>query len=150
MDALLDLRADLIKLKESGINDLIKIIVNDNSDFFEDTLTDQMLEGLDGNGNAINPKYRSDTYARVKQFLNSKPSFGTPDLKLTGSFHKGIQLLLRGENIEFTSTDGKTADLTYKYGDEILELNDVSIELIQNELILPLLLEAIEHKLIEA
>jgi hypothetical protein len=77
--------------------------------------------GKDKSGEDIAPSYRNDAYAAMKQGMNSLPQYGTPDLKLTGAFHRAIYF--DTDKMQPTSDDPKTPSLEEKYND-IFGLNE--------------------------
>jgi hypothetical protein len=106
-----------------------------NGQEIEELNRGQLEEGLTANGTAIRPKYRNPKYARFKQGKNSKPPSGTPDLKLTGKYHKSITAKFQGKKITLEATDSKDKDLSQKYGNEIKGLNSDSLEKLRNLLL---------------
>ena len=50
-----------------------------------------------------------------KANMGSKAPMGTPDLKLTGSFHEKMFLRISGDEYLISSKDKKTADLVDRY-----------------------------------
>lgn len=78
-----------------------------------------LIQGKQADGVDIRPEYASMSYAKVKQKMNSRPKYGTPDLKLSGKFHNS--LYLSGANVK--SKDDKASALARRYGSEILGLN---------------------------
>lgn len=148
MNAISELKDRLVEYRNSLLEQFIRDIIEDNLDFIADLNTDQLERGVDGTGNNIEPTYRNPVYARLKQRLNSRPGLGIPDLKLTGSFHRKINAKLQGKVVTLDSTDSKTADLLAKYGDVILQLNEESVEVLREELMLPELLIKTERFLL--
>lgn len=59
--------------------------------------------------------YRNQFYAFEKYRRNPLPGLGNPDLKDTGSFYAGMYARLRGNILEFGSTDEKALKLQLKY-----------------------------------
>ncbi len=84
----------------------------------EDMNTKQLLEGKQPNGSNISPDYISESYARLKQSIspNSQRGKYTPNLKLTGSFHKSITVVFKSDSMEIIATDEKSKSLLRKYG----------------------------------
>ena len=107
----------------------------------EDFNAEQMLSGIDADGNEIRPEYRSDDYAQFKQSINRRPAFGTPDLRLTGSFQSGLFAKYDGNNVVFGSTDSKASGLEAKYGSSIFGLTDENKEDVKNGIIFPRFLQ---------
>jgi hypothetical protein len=77
---------------------------------------DQMMQGLNAKGEKIG-RYRSQAYARRKNQMNPLPGFGVPDLRLTGSFHRGLGAIVQENSTTLTSDDSKADALAKKYGD---------------------------------
>ena len=86
-----------------------------HSDVIADLNVQQLEEGKRIDGNSIIPEYQSDVYAKAKKSIGAKPPIGTPDLKLTGSFHSGIYADKRGSYIYTYSSDEKADRLNAKY-----------------------------------
>lgn len=94
----------------------------------------QLYSGLDSKGNKIG-KYKSNSYATKKSAKNSKPGFGVPDLFVTGTFYKGMGVVVKGDTFENNSVDIKTSKLIEEYGEGIFGLTDESkAEYAQNTL----------------
>ena len=76
----------------------------------------QLTEGINKYGEKIKPKYKSQSYAEMKNRMNNSPGLGTPDLYLTGAFYKSfyIKRIIKG-SFEVDSLDDKTFDLEAKY-----------------------------------
>jgi hypothetical protein len=84
---------------------------------------DQLEEGLSSTGNNFS-QYASYDYAIRKNQLNPKPGFGNPDLKLEGSYYRGMKSIVENGKLKVTSTDEKATKLEKKYSaDEIYGLN---------------------------
>ena len=99
--------------------------IRENSEQIEDLNIAQLEKGEDSLGNAIRPEYRNPDYAAFKQFINSKPPSGTPDLILEGDFSKSIYIKsVSNRNIIWDATDKKAEELTTKYGTEVLGVRD--------------------------
>lgn len=92
--------------------------VQDNAEKISQLNVDQMLRGITGDGSPIRPKY-SPSYAKFKGFT-------TPNLRLTGEFHKETITLVKGGNYEIVSLDPKEPWLVNRYGDKIHILTDQS------------------------
>lgn len=124
---IVDLRARFIaSIAEFRILTHIRNSFMNNESVVADLNADQMLEGLDREGNPIRPTYASPEYAALKQRLNPRPTTGTPDLRLTGAFQRKIFLRFVQDAFELDSTDEKTEELVFKYGDVIFGLTEES------------------------
>jgi len=114
-------------LKQIDIVGMATDIVQSDADYIVEFQKEQMMSGQDKSGGEIAPTYRSDAYAEMKQQMNSRPTFGTPDLRLTGAFYNAFYLDFA--ILEVRSTDPKADHLTEKYGskDSIWGLNEYSV-----------------------
>lgn len=75
----------------------------------------QMEDGVGYDDQPITPEYQSKDYAKLKKSIGAKPPLGTPDLKVTGAFHSGVEAIKKDKAIVMWSTDEKTAKLDRKY-----------------------------------
>lgn len=89
----------------------------------EDYNINQLQHGEDSTGRKITPRYANRGYAALKNAENPKPGFGTPDLRYTGGFYRGIKTTVNNRGVRTTGTDEKTPELQFKYGDEIIGIN---------------------------
>lgn len=104
--------------------------------------TDNLLKGLTPLGQKLKPSYSRERYKRAKNKLNPLPGIGTPDLKLTGDFHKSFYVVAKNEQFSLEASDDKTGLLSKKYGEKnIFGLTVEDNEIVNYELILPKLLE---------
>ena len=101
-------------LKGIDIVGIASDIVRSDADIIVELQKDQLMFGNDKSGTGITPQYRSDAYAEMKQAMNPRPEFGTPDLRLTGAFYNAMYLDF--DSLEVTSSDPKTELLVEKYG----------------------------------
>ena len=100
-------------------------IVVSSDDRIVEIQKDQMTSGKDSTGEGIAPSYYSDAYAEMKQKMNRRPEFGTPDLRLTGAFYDGFYLDFN--KLVVSSTDEKADLLKKKYGNWIFGLSEESV-----------------------
>jgi len=98
--------------------------MEENKAIFEDLVTGQLSEGKDGDGDDL-LQYQSDEYAAFKKSIGSKSS-PVADLKLTGAYHRSIMLETTKKSASIVSRDEKDAELTFKYGDAIKQLDEES------------------------
>lgn len=100
-----------------GLKGLQRQAVKNKRDLFEDVQKQQLRQGIRGDGKDIRPLYGLGYY-RFKRQLSTYQAYApyAPDLYLTGAFHRGIRLKLRGDKYTLDSTDSKNAKLTKKYG----------------------------------
>ena len=94
---------------------------------------DQMNRGVTRDLNDIRPSYR-ERYAAYKQSIGKsvKGAPMTPNLRLTGSFHKKLYAKQQGEGVRFDSRDKKTRKLNTKYN-RIFALHSSSILILQHD-----------------
>lgn len=81
--------------------------------------------------------YANGEYAQYKNFLNSLPGLGQPDLFETGAFYNGFFVKVESRSITFGSTDQKSAALEQKYGKEIFGLTEENKKIYQMTFIRP-------------
>jgi hypothetical protein len=115
-------------LNKLNLTKLAFEVVVDKEQAIKDLQTTQLaFTGLNRKGRKLR-KYRSRAYAIFKNKMNPYPGLGTPDLKLTGSFLRRLELGF-ASNKEFViySTDEKFEALKEKYGEDFLGLNKDSI-----------------------
>lgn len=116
--------------------------IRDNTEWIEDANTDQMMKGEQPNGSKISPEYRSTEYANLKQALYPNPqrSKFTPNLKLSGAFHRALEAKPTKNQVVFENSDPKTPKLLAKYGD-VFGLNEENTNELKTGIILPTLKE---------
>jgi hypothetical protein len=119
MASILELYNRIDKLK---VDDIVEDTMTDASPMLRDKQRGQMSDGLNAEGDKIG-RYRNPAYARMKNSMNPKPGFGTPDLKLTGAFYKDIYTEVRGDKLIIDSVNEKTQALAEKYSEKIFGLN---------------------------
>lgn len=126
------------------IEDLDKLVLESAMELkssLADLNVKQMEDGVGYDDKPIRPEYQSKKYAKSKKSIGSKAPLGTPDLKLTGSFHSGVEAVNKGKAIVMWSTDEKTAKLDAKYP-KALGINKKSKEELKPDLLGIMLNEA--------
>lgn len=116
---------ELDKKLKAVNKDLLKTqAAEENKEYLADLNKIQLTEGKTTKNTAIKPSY-SPKYAAFKQSLGTLAPFGTPDLKLSGAFHKGIEYVAEGNQYYAISQDEKTRFLVAPVGryDNILGLS---------------------------
>lgn len=92
----------------------------------------QLLEGLGNDGNKIPQRYKSDSYAKLKNKMNPFPGFGVPDGYKTGAMHEAWKLAIQSKNVYLLySSDSKFKQFIGKYP-TAAGLNPKSIEELRN------------------
>ena len=101
----------------------------------------QLEQGKGSDDANLEPEYASSSYAKLKKAWGSQAPTGTPDLKVTGAFHSGIEAIDKGKAIVMWSKDSKTAKLDKKYP-KALGLNKASKTELKPDLIEKMVKEA--------
>lgn len=101
----------------------------------------QLEQGKGSDDANLEPEYASSSYAKLKKAWGSQAPEGTPNLKVTGAFHSGIEAIDKGKAIVMWSTDEKTAKLDKKYP-KALGLNKASKTELKPDLIEVMVKEA--------
>lgn len=127
----------LKKADKAYINEQLLRIVQEDSTYAIDLNTSQLLSGIDSKGKKLKT-YRNKEYAAFKDNINPLPGFGTPDLKLTGSFQANMYLQFKasvGWPVSFYSTDSKTQKLVDQYGKSIFGLTQDNLKNFQQHVL---------------
>lgn len=120
---------------------------------------DQLLHGLDKEGNYLSPKYSEDSYfkstesarryAEWKQKIDQvkdKP-FDVPNLFITGKYHRGIGIDVSATTYTLFSRDSNASKIENKFSQKIYGLNPASKALYLPNYVMPLLKEKIQKRL---
>lgn len=119
-------------LLETEIGNAIALQANE----IEEMQREQLLAGRGKDGEKLEPKYKSSSYAKQKNRLNPEAGFGNPDLKKSGVYHRSITVRAYASYMEIDATDYKAKYLTPRYPNAI-GLNILSVVRLQREIILP-------------
>ena len=129
------LRALAQKIKSIPVQDLLEEAAAQTRQQAADLQREQMMDGEDSEGNAIEPFYTQFT-------IREKRKKGQPTdrvtLKDTGSFHQQVFAEAEDKGIQFGSRDSKTKEIKAKYG-PVFGLNKVKARRYSREDILPIL-----------
>lgn len=109
------------------------VIIMRNGEFAIRMNQNQLLDGEDSNDSEITPNYKSAMYAAFKNSKNSRPGFGTPDLRNTGRFQDLMKFIKKGNQYFVTSIDEKTGMLVTKYGEDIFGLQKINSQSFRNK-----------------
>lgn len=108
---------------------------------------EQLTFGETSEGGTLR-KYRNPAYARKKNSMNPLPGLGNPDLKLTGSFHRGIVTKIESGKVVIKSTDEKAQGLEAAYGkDKIFGLHPETKSQLINEKLRPVFNRTIKKEI---
>lgn len=99
----------------SELNELVLKSAMELKSNMADLNVKQLEKGIGTDDKKLEPSYQNLEYAKAKKSMGSIAPLMTPDLKLTGSFHSGIEAIKKGEAILMWSTDEKTPKLDKKY-----------------------------------
>lgn len=130
------LQKNLNKLKNGGLDSIIKTAIENNSRKVTKLNTDDQLfdKGVDSSGSKISPAY-SRTTVSIKNRKGQPTNRVT--LKDTGSFHKSFKVDTKKESFKIDATDSKRDKLVKKYsssGENIFGLTDFSLVKLSHEL----------------
>jgi hypothetical protein len=119
----------ITKLKSLSVQRIAEQTLKDHEETMADLQRSQLLKGRTSTGEAIVPDYAFVWYAKKKREMNPLAGYGTPDLKLTGSFHNSIKYRVSNGGIRIEANDPNNLEGRYK---NIFGLNQESRkELIQ-------------------
>lgn len=103
----------------NNIDQITDDIILGNEELAKRLVQNQLTDGEMPDNSPISPEYRSESYAKFKNRLNPRPTFGIPDLNLTGANYAGIRLERKGKNYTMKNINSKSKLLIKKYGDYI-------------------------------
>lgn len=116
---------------------------------FIDLNTEQMYAGKDSDGEPIQPDYKSDVYAQMKNRMNPAPGYGVPDLKATGAFYAGYTLKVDAGQVTEDSDVEYADKLTEQYGEQIWGLDDENLAAYRTGPFWSVLKKKVENQLYE-
>lgn len=118
--------ASLLQIKARVLNVNIRAIaetaIEETKQDIIDRQQEQLRYGFNAKGQKIG-KYKNEAYARKKNAMNPLAGLGNVDLKLEGNFVKAIKVDVTPDVYRIESTDSKSAELTEKYGEDIMGLD---------------------------
>jgi len=145
MGTALELIADLeqVNIKETAL-----VVMKANAKEFTMLNQAQMLEGKGKTKNI--GKYSGSPlgrkYSKMKKSMNPLAGEGNVDLRLTGSYYRGMRMEMKGDDIEMDSSDSKADDLLAKYGGNIYGLNEKNMPIFTEVAFMPDLQAVITDK----
>lgn len=115
-----------------------------------DANLDQLLNGLDKEGNSIRPTYQEDPFFdspeeaqgysdwkdRISPFSAIRKP-GTPNLFINGHYHSTIRVEVKGDKIVYGSDFAEADDIEDKYNDKLYGLNPESRKRFIEEVLRP-------------
>lgn len=121
---------DIVKEKILSVKDNINVIIQLSFEAIKPLVEDanilQLQQGLRGDGTNL------PNYSPVSVYVYGKPA-GPIRLYDQGDFYRGITMRAEFDGIVLEGRDIKTQMLELRYGEEILDLTEESIEQIQND-----------------
>lgn len=132
----------LKQIKKFNAEEEIISIVNENKNFIEYILQQQMSQGIDGAGEPVKAKYGdfySDRTIQEKQRhgfgLGRETNYVTN--YMTGSFYDSIEFVQQGKSGVFKSGVPYFESIILRSGEDIMRLGKESAELLKKEVIEP-------------
>jgi hypothetical protein len=108
-----------LKNNLSGVVSKLEEMTLDSAMDVKETIADlnveQLERGVTAQDKPIVPQYQSENYAAYKKAIGAKPKKFTPDLKVSGDFHRSIHAKRYNKLIETDSSDWKAEHLIEKY-----------------------------------
>lgn len=137
----LDITSDLKRifsdrLKAIAYKHLMKESIKEHEAEISDLNTEQMNQGIKGDGTDIG------TYANIGYKGRLKPV----DLYDTGSFHDKVYVELYDEVFDMNSRDSKTAKIVAKYGESVLDLTNENV-VNTGQIVKPTFIEKVREQL---
>ena len=95
----------------------------------------QLMQGIDADGNKITPEYKPFTI-EIKRLIGQP--YDRVTLFYSGKFYAKFKIEYNKDmTINIFSTERKTRQLMFKYGDDIFGLTKENQEILNNNIILP-------------
>lgn len=125
--------------------EVMREAVEQSTEEFADLNREQLMYGYDAKGNRLRD-YKSKSYAKKKAEMNPLAGFGTPDLRLTGAFHKSLGVNPTWGKAVPTASDSKTEKLLGMFkSNDPLGLNETSMKKYR-EILQPLIIQALSKR----
>jgi len=70
--------------------------------------------GIGSDGLKLAP-YKNKYYAQEKNYMNRRPGLGIPDLRLSGQYYNGMNVIVENYTYKITSSDSKADKLERMY-----------------------------------
>lgn len=119
-----DIKKELRSLQTSGINKMIREIIQENSEVLIKYNLEQLDEGLDMNLESLG-EYSPYTI-EVKKAKGQQ--YDHINLKDTGDFRDSFKIDVSRDSFEVDATDSKTDELKEDFGAAILGINDEDVQ----------------------
>tara|TARA_R110000803_G_scaffold197438_1_gene260984 strand:- start:156 stop:605 length:450 start_codon:yes stop_codon:yes gene_type:complete len=140
------LKKSVSRVKGDFIVDVIKSIVEENSNEIIDLNTNEQLfkRGVGSDGKELTPEY-SNPYKKLKQALNQPSDRVT--LRLEGDFYKSFEVVIGQQQFLINATDKKTSWLIKRYGQRVFGLTSDNLSLFREIVVKPDLLKEIRKQI---
>ena len=130
------------RVKDDFISEVIKSIVEDNSNEIIDLNTEDQLfdRGIGSDGTSLEPIY-SNPYKKLKKAIGQPADRVT--LRLEGDFYKSFEVIIGDKQFRINATDKKTKWLINRYGKKVFGLTKDNLSLFREVVVKPELLKEI-------
>lgn len=141
---------DALDLKEVleglDIEEISAQVVQDNSEIIADLNAGQLAQGIRADSKPILPEYSPLTVQLKKEKSGLSAVTDHVTLFDKGDFYKGLEVLVKGTEIDYGSNDPKSGKLQTKYGDQIFGLTEDSADELSEGFLRPGIIDKIEQK----
>ena len=133
------------RVKDDFILEVIKSIVEDNSNEIIDLNTEDQLfdRGIGSDGESLG--VYSNPYKKLKKAIGQPSDRVT--LRLEGDFYKSFEVIIGSKQFQINATDKKTKWLIQRYGEKIFGLTSDNVSLFREIVIRPELLKEIRKEI---
>lgn len=133
-------------LEALNLGEIVEDAIQEKKQNYLKVNLDQLYEGLNSDGQKIQPKYRSQKYAKAKAEMNPLPGEGTPDFYLTGELYRQSTIEVEGGDLVEQSGVPYAKDLEDRWGeDQIWGLDDENHDQWVNEELRDAILERVSE-----
>ncbi len=129
------------RVKDDFILEVIKSIVEDNSNEIIDLNTEDQLfdRGIGSDGESLG--VYSNPYKKLKKAIGQPSDRVT--LRLEGDFYKSFEVIIGDKQFRINATDKKTKWLINRYGEKVFGLTKDNLSLFREVVVKPELLKEI-------
>ena len=135
------------RLKKVDITKIAGQSLQRNSDKVRELNIQQLMQGLNSEGQQLSPKYSEDPYfksresalryARWKKKLFPDTPFDVPNLIIIGTFHNSVTAKRAGNQVQFRASATFASSIAAKYGNKELGLSPDSKQTAYREIVRP-------------
>ena len=133
------------RVKDDFILEVIKTIVEDNSNEIIDLNTEDQLfdRGIGSDGESLG--VYSNPYKKLKKAIGQPSDRVT--LRLEGDFYKSFEVIIGDKQFRINATDKKTKWLINRYGEKVFGLTKDNLSLFREVVVKPELLQEIRKEI---